>query len=91
MTEWFNKTAGDDFSVREEDEGMVLLGDQTPDWVCTPPELGSQRMRVIADASLECPMCQDGAPVKHLICERVAVAECHRHGFVWYTAKGRGA
>lgn len=85
MTEWFNRQAGDVSSIGKDDPTMVLIGDQTPDWVRLPDELGGDKLRVLAVNRLECPMCQDGAPIKHLACESgYGVAECHRHGFVWY-------
>jgi len=85
MTEWFNRQAGDVSSIGKDDPTMVLIGDQTPDWVRLPQELGGAQLRVLDTARLECPMCEDGAPVLHLRCsDRYCVAECTKHGFVWY-------
>ena len=89
MTEWFNRRTGDPVSVGlDEDQAMVLIGDQTPDWVRLPPELGSTTLKVLGKFRSECPMCEDGAPVKHLQCaDGYGVAECKSHGFVWYRAR----
>lgn len=91
MTDWFDRKAGDNFSTHQEEEGLVLLGDQTPDWVRLPPELGSRQLRVTGTRYHECLMCQDGAPVLHLFCQDdYGVAECSRHGFVWYRLGAKG-
>lgn len=88
MTEWFQRKAGDEFSIHHEDESVVLIGDQTPDWVKLPPELGGATLRIASSFRMECPMCEDGAPVRHFACsDGYGVAECSRHGFVWYRRK----
>lgn len=89
MTEWFNRAPGG-ASVSEDDPSMLLVGDQTPDWVRLPPELGSAQLRVLGAFFDPCPRCK-GAPVKHLACEqRYGVAECSTCSFVWYRVKGAG-
>lgn len=85
MTEWFSKKQGDGVSVSIDDPSMVLIGDQTPDWVRLPDELGGATLRVLDSIRAECPMCEDGVPTRHLHChDHFGVAECERHGFVWY-------
>lgn len=88
MTEWFNRQAGAGSSIGMDDPTMVLIGDQTPDWVRLPPELGSETLKVTDAFRSECPMCKEGPLVTHLVCERgYGVAECAKHGFIWYRAK----
>jgi hypothetical protein len=88
MTNWFDWDAGADFATHQEDEGLLLLGDQTPDWVRLPPELGRRALAVKDVRYHECPLCQDGAPIRHLCCdEGYGVAVCAQHGFVWYRSR----
>lgn len=91
MTEWFDRKAGDNFSCHHEDDGLLLVGDQKPDWVRLPPELGGRPLAVTGTCQHECLICQDGAPVLHIFCaDDYGVAECFRHGFVWYRLGGKG-
>jgi len=87
MTEWFEKRVGE-VSISQDDPSMLLIGDQTPDWVRLPPELGSERLRVLGAFKDRCPKCRGGGSVKHLACERnYGVAECPTCEFVWYSVK----
>ena len=84
-TEWFEKQAGDKALALANDEGVVLIGDLTPDWVRLPDVLGGGRVRVVSAHGAPCPMCGDAHPVQHLRVEGgLGVAECGAHGFVWY-------
>ena len=83
-TEWFEKRVGD--KALANDEGAVLIGDLTPDWVRLPAVLGGARVRVVSAHGAPCPKCGDDArAVQHLRMEGgLGVAECGAHGFVWY-------
>lgn len=87
MTEWFDKRVGG-VSVSKEDPSMLLVGDQTPDWVRLPPELGGERLRVLGAFNDRCPKCRGGGAVRHLACQDgYGVAECPTCEFVWYSVK----
>jgi hypothetical protein len=85
MTEWFNRKPGDFAAQGVDDPTMLLLGDGAPDWVRLPPELGGTQLKVQGAHAAPCPMCKGGSDVRHLELEgNYGVAECPRHGFVWY-------
>ena len=87
MTEWFDRKAGESGSISQEDPTMVLIGDQTPDWVRLPEQLGGERLQVKGSFVNYCPMCS-AEEVKHLLCEGdYGVAECPKDGFVWYRVR----
>ena len=83
-TMWFNRKPGDFASESTDDElPAILVGDQTPDWVRMPPELGGQQVRVTGTRQDPCP-CQ-GHNVKHYdLMNGISVAECPMRGFLWY-------
>jgi hypothetical protein len=82
-TLWLSKRAGDD-TLADEDGGTVYLhGDNTPDRVRLPPELGGQVEEVEAAFWGPCP-CGQHERVRHLSLETVKVAECPVRGFLWY-------
>ncbi len=88
MTMWFDRSPGSPVqpgSAEHGDPKIVLVTRDPPDWVRTPPEIGGERLRVLAFFVAPCPMCKSAVPVPHLECEReMFVAECVEHGFVWY-------
>ena len=55
MTEWFHKKPGQPMSRDEGDTRVSVLGDQTPDWVRLPMELGGARVRVLKAEQIDCP------------------------------------
>ena len=73
--------------MKEADGGvMIIMTDDIPDWVRTPPELGEIELRVLGSAVGECPKCEKHQ-VLHLILDSddYRVAQCHKScGFVWY-------
>jgi hypothetical protein len=83
-TEWFTKEAGSDVAVGTDDPSMALIGAGVPDWVRLPPDLGGQRVRVLAASVRECP--RGPHEVRHLKLDGdISVAECEGHGgFLWY-------
>ena len=84
MTEWFDREVGG-VAVAQDDPHCIVIGDQTPDWVALPPELGRQTLRVNGWFKGACPMSEACPDCKHLTLEEgYAVAECEGHGFVWY-------
>lgn len=87
-TLWLQKKPGEPAMVEAEDGTCAaLLG--LPDRVRLPEVMGGQEARVISASRAPCPMCESegtqGSYVVHLRLEgRSGVAECRRHGFVWY-------
>ena len=94
MTEWFKRRPGDGL-VKEAGDGsfIAIIGDQTPDWVRTPPEMGGRNLAVISKSKAACPMCKDPRLVTHLSCaagqgfKPLTVSECENCGFVWYLSR----
>lgn len=91
MTEWFERRAGELGSIEVDPppDGpvMVMFGNDVPDWVNTPPELGPVRsLRVLGHGAAPCPKCRGTHEVRHLdLQDGLCVAECeHNCGFVWY-------
>lgn len=85
---WYEKRPYEDVSQSVDDPSEFIVA-SVPDAVRLPPELGGASVRVIGSLSRECPLCDDGAPIRHLACEgNYGVAECRRHGFVWYRVSG---
>ena len=88
-TMWFNKQPGDVAGVGVDDPTALLIAD-VPDWVRLPPDLGGQQVRVTEGFAAPCPMCSGAGDVKHLrTTQGICVAECSKHGFVWYRNKGQ--
>ncbi len=87
MTEWFEKTAnGPPTQVQYDGSVLVLLGDDTPDWVTLPEHLGGQRVPVERAFIDGCPHCS--RRVRHLaLGGALHVAECSDAGFLWYKRK----
>jgi hypothetical protein len=89
---WFNKEPGQP-PMAEELDGSVatLLGDDTPDWVRLPGQLGGFQTRVIAAGVGPC-VCGQDHQVKHLGLEHddICVAECPTRGFLWYRFRREG-
>lgn len=87
-TMWFKRGPGERAAV-SVDEPAVLFDDGPPDWVRVPPEMEAQvpgmagrRLRVLDAVGERCPMC--GTEGRWLLLEeRMIVAECLEHGFVW--------
>jgi hypothetical protein len=85
MTHWFDRKPGSIVSQSCDDPAMLLVGDEPPDWVRQPPELGARELRVLEAFAAPCPKCRDEQPVRHLLLEdRYGVAECPSCNFVWY-------
>lgn len=75
---YFDKTAGDDAAVNEQ-EHAIFLG--TPDTVRLPPELGGNEVRVLREFVDKCPC--GGGLCRHLELEGgFFVAESNQ--FYWY-------
>jgi hypothetical protein len=85
MTAWFTRKPGDVVSPSTEDPTMAIVGGGLPDWIRLPPELGGGTVRPVRQFGAPCPKCDEGPPVRHIECNGgLHVAECERHGFVWY-------
>lgn len=80
---WGDRKVGSTAAVNEE-EGLVILAD-VPDWVRTPPELGSTQLRVIKAYMRSCP-CGGSHQSKTFDLEgdKLHVSECHARGFLWW-------
>ncbi len=77
-TWWGTKTPDSDF-IQNENE-IVLA---KPNYVRTPPELGSVKMKVLSIFIDLCPQCD--REVKHYELEEgLFVAECIEHNYLWY-------
>jgi len=88
-TMWFNREAGSTVAQGTDEPETLLVGDGAPDWVRLPPELGGGQERVLGSHPAPCPMCKGDAPVRHLeLAGDLGVAECVKHGFVWYRCRG---
>ena len=92
MTEWFEREKGDSGPLMKVDEDggvmVVSMYGSVPDWVCTPPELGSEKFRVTGKFRGQCPMCKERTVVHLEIDAPYGVAQCHDAcGFVWYGGK----
>lgn len=82
MTTWFQKEPGR-VPVNEE-EGLLLLGDDVPDWVRLPANLGGGQLKVVRAFIAPCPIHKH--PVRHLELEGgYFVAESDQ--FYWYKRK----
>ena len=95
MTEWFDRdkdSIGKPLHVAQGSEKygdptelLMASADAMPDWVKLPDEIGGQTLKPVRQFGQECPMCANGKLVRHMECtEGYYVAECPRHGFVWY-------
>jgi len=97
MTIWFDRNPGEIVSICKDEEDlsdvkMLIIGNiDVGDWLRTPPELGSEELRVKSVFSAPCPMCyrdsRDESPTSTYDFEESSflVSECLQgHGFVWY-------
>lgn len=82
--DWFDRRPGEGL-IAQDDPHVILLGDQTPDVVRLPPELGRGELRVTGAFRGACPMNEGCPDCQHLRLEEgYSVAECIGHGFIWY-------
>jgi hypothetical protein len=89
MTLWFDRKVGEfvsEASENGEPGTLIFMGNEAmPDWVKTPEEIGGKTLKVLKMQIKECPKCIESNHVKHLELEEgMFVAECRRHGFIWY-------
>jgi Zn ribbon nucleic-acid-binding protein len=89
MTEWFAVTIDrTGLYTSVHDEGLMLLGVQTPDWIKVPeqvPEHGGRRLRVIGSHIDICPQCRQQRVLHLNLDAGFGVAECAAAcGFVFY-------
>ena len=97
MIEWFTRKPGGGLDISVEDPSLALLGNEVPDWVKLPAELGGVKVRVEGARIAPCAKC--GGRCRHLKLAPVVlgrnvigvapvsvkVAECNNGcGFVWY-------
>ncbi len=86
-TEWFEKEAGSDFHVNQEDPGMILWSDGPPDWITVPDETGhGGRFRYTEMVVKPCPLSDHGEPSRHYLLEGTTVfcVECLvQKQFIW--------
>ena len=81
---YFTKSPGG-IPVNEE-EHALLIGDDTPDTVRLPPELGGQHVRVLRTFTAPCPVTKVNC--RHLELEGgICVAESDQ--FYWYRPKAK--
>ena len=89
----FVKTAGSNALVSAEDASMALVaveGDPViPDTVTLPHDLGGRTEPVTDSFTLPCPVCKGEQAHRclHLVLETLSVAECPKHGFLWYRTR----
>ena len=84
--EWFEREPGGP-AVQQQPGGgvMAVMGNDTPDTVRAPAELGGQVLRVQAAGRGPC-VCGRDHEVKHMLLETdLCVAECNQ--FLWYRRK----
>ncbi len=62
MIEWFNKRPGMPMAKQIGTSTMSVLGDQRPDWIRLPPELGGERVKVLSAFVDLCPCGDHQAP-----------------------------
>lgn len=91
MIAWFTRRAGDPHRhVAEIDQGALLYGDLTPNFVRLPVELGAAHgggevRRVLVELRGPCPVVGCSCTVPHLDLDGgLSVAECGMHGFCFY-------
>ncbi len=76
MTRWYTIDRDGIRTVQVDDPSEELIGAPVPDWVRLPPELGSDKVRVIGS--------KGSPPKRELVLENgMKVAHCPTHGFVW--------
>lgn len=86
-TLWGEREAGSNVSVGSDAAGSyAVVGD--PDWVRTPPELGSEKLRVERVYARACP-CGGAheARTYDLQASDLHVSDCSERGFLWWRAR----
>jgi len=88
MTTWFNKSPGQEVGIKcEEDESILeIMSLGYPDWIRTPPDLGSRKLCCLSVEIRKCIVNDHEHPAQHYSLEEgLFCCECIlNQQFYWY-------
>ncbi len=89
MTTWINKEPGQEVGIVQEDTVLELFSLNAPDWIRTPPDLGSRQLRCKEVLLEKCVVKDHDHQARHYLMEEyVRCCECVvNQQFYWYKVK----